>query len=67
LLDELVTLSTAQVRVTVDPSRLRPSDMSTLVGDFGRLRADTGWAPTIPFSQTMHDLLAYWRTTIAAS
>lgn len=65
LLDGLVALSTVGLRVTVDRDRLRPNDMSTLIGSPDRLRADTGWTPMIPFSQTLQDLLAYWRTTIA--
>jgi len=35
-------------------------------GDVGAERAEaTGWAPTIPFEQTMEDLLNYWRARVA--
>ncbi|HVS03503.1 MAG TPA: GDP-mannose 4,6-dehydratase [Thermoanaerobaculia bacterium] len=61
LLDRLLDLSTAAVRVEPDPARMRPSDVERLIGDSSKFRADTGWAPSIPFEQTLRDLLDYWR------
>jgi GDP-4-dehydro-6-deoxy-D-mannose reductase len=52
------------VRVRVDESRFRPNDAPTLIGDSSRLRNQLGWAPTIPLSQTLDDLLIYWRQTV---
>jgi GDP-4-dehydro-6-deoxy-D-mannose reductase len=52
------------VRVRVDPSRFRPNDLPVLVGDSSRLRQELGWTPTIPLSQTLDDLLAYWRAVL---
>jgi GDP-4-dehydro-6-deoxy-D-mannose reductase len=60
-LEYLRGLSTAKVTVRKDPARMRPSDVPLLVGDASRFRADTGWEPTIPFEQTLRDLLEYWR------
>ncbi len=61
LLDKILALSQVEVKVEVDPSRLRPSDVEILIGDSSKFRADTGWAPQIPFDQTVGDLLQYWR------
>ena len=61
LLDMLLALSKAQVEVEVDPERLRPSDVEILLGDYSKFKADTGWEPQIPLSQTVEDLLNYWR------
>ena len=64
----LVELMTSKARVPVtieqDPSRFRPNDTPLVLGDHGRLTADTGWSPQIPLAQTVDDLLAYWRTNI---
>lgn len=49
------------VTVQVDPSRLRPSDEPLLLGDNTRLRAATGWEPTITIETIVDELLAYWR------
>lgn len=65
LLDKILGLSNVHVRVEVDPDRLRPSDVEILIGDSSKFRADTGWAPRIPFDQTVQDLLDYWRDMMA--
>ena len=67
LLDILLSLSTVQVRVEVDPSRLRPSDNPVILGSHARVTADTGWTPRIPIEQTLHDLLDDWRARVARS
>jgi GDP-4-dehydro-6-deoxy-D-mannose reductase len=66
LLDRIIKLAKVDVRIEVDPDRLRPSDVEILIGDASKFKADTGWEPRIPFEQTLDDLLAYWRTTLAA-
>ncbi len=64
MLDVLLSLSTVQVRVQPDPARMRPSDVKILWADASKFRQQTGWAPTIPFEQTMRDLLDYWRARV---
>ena len=64
LLDRLIALSDAKVRVEQDPERMRPSDVVRLIGDSSKFRADTGWAPEVPFDKTLADLLAYWRERV---
>jgi GDP-4-dehydro-6-deoxy-D-mannose reductase len=61
MLDMLLAMSTAKIKVETDPARMRPSDVPVLLGDATRFRNRTGWEPAIPFEQTMRDLLAYWR------
>ena len=62
LLDALVGMAHAGIRVEPDPARLRPSDNPIILGDHTRLTADTGWTPEIPIEQTLRDLLDYWRS-----
>ena len=61
VVDALVRRSAVQVRIEVDPERLRPLDKPVLVGDATRLRAATGWQPRMSFEQMLDDLLDYWR------
>lgn len=61
MLDMLLGMSKTKIQVVQDPARMRPSDVPVLLGDASRFRKRTGWEPTIPFEQTMRDLLAYWR------
>lgn len=61
IVDMLRGLATKPFEVKVDPARLRPSDVPVLVGDATKFREATGWAPSIPFEQTVKDLLDFWR------
>ena len=61
VLDRLVGLARAPIRVEVDPTRWRPADNPWFLGDGGRARRELGWAPAIPLDQTLRDLLDYWR------
>ncbi len=64
VLDHLLSLSKVNVKVEVDPERLRPSDVPILVGDSTRFNKATGWKPEIPIEKTLEDLLNYWRERV---
>jgi GDP-4-dehydro-6-deoxy-D-mannose reductase len=65
VLDVLVSLATCPIEVEEDPSRLRASEVAELSGDASKLRAATGWAPTIPLEQTLADTLDAARAAVA--
>ncbi|MCK4250385.1 GDP-mannose 4,6-dehydratase, partial [candidate division WOR-3 bacterium] len=64
MLDMLVALSNADLKIEQDPTRLRPSDVELLIGSSEKFQKKTGWKPEIPFDKTMKDLLDYWREKI---
>jgi GDP-4-dehydro-6-deoxy-D-mannose reductase len=64
VLDTLLDLTHVKVEVRQDPARMRPSDVTLLVGDCSKFRHATGWAPTIPFEVTLKDLLDHWRKRV---
>ncbi len=64
VLETLLTLSSMQIRVEVDPARLRPSDIPVSVCDNRRLVAATGWQPEIDLLTSLEDLLDSWRYQI---
>ncbi len=67
MLETLLSFSTRDdIRVEVDPERLRPIDADLQVPDTSKFRAHTGWEPEIPFETTMRDLLEYWRERVAS-
>jgi len=47
------------VKISIDKSRIRPSDPIELRGSNERLTADTDWQPEIPFEQTIADFVAW--------
>jgi GDP-4-dehydro-6-deoxy-D-mannose reductase len=62
VLDHLLSLTKSKIEVKQDPARLRPSDVPILLGDNSKFVKVTGWQPTIPFAQTLSDMLEYWRS-----
>ncbi len=65
MLDYLLSQSTVEnIKVQVDPDRLRPIDADLQVPDTKKFQAHTGWSPEIPFEKTMNDLLNYWRERV---
>lgn len=61
MLDLLLSFSNVNITIEEDPSRLRPSDVEILLGDYAKFQEATGWKPEIPFETTVKDLLQYWR------
>jgi GDP-4-dehydro-6-deoxy-D-mannose reductase len=64
ILDGLLSLTNTRIEVQVDPARLRPTDVPVSVCNAGKLRAATGWQPTIPLEQTLRDVLEEWRRKV---
>lgn len=58
MLKILLSFSTVSIEVQQDPSRLRPSDVEILFGEYSKFQQRTGWKPEIPFKQKMLDLQA---------
>jgi GDP-4-dehydro-6-deoxy-D-mannose reductase len=65
ILDILLSYTTNKIEIREDAARMRPSDVPVLIGDNSKFRQQTGWEPTIPFEQTLKDLLSYWREKLA--
>lgn len=64
ILNTLLSYSTKPIREELDPTRLRPSDVPVSLCDNRRIVAATQWQPQIDLSQTLLDLLNYWRENI---
>ena len=47
--------------IECDESKMRPSDVPVLIGDYYKLKEATGWTPTIPFSQTIREMVDWQR------
>ena len=65
LLDALLDLAHPRPSIVRDPERYRPADYS--VGDASRLRAATGWKPTVSIERMLERLLDDWRRKINES
>lgn len=67
ILDKLLSFSPlkSEIRIEVDPDRLRPIDADLQVPNTAKFEAHTGWRPEISHDKTLRDLLDYWRQRVA--
>lgn len=65
ILEFLISESTHKgFSIEVDPTRLRPIDADLQIPNTKKFMDHTGWSPEIKPSQTLRDLLNYWRDEI---
>ncbi len=67
VLDTLLNFCTVRVRVELDQTRLRPSDVPIIVGSAAKFRQLTGWQPQISLRQSLADILDYWREQVRSA
>ncbi|MDI6856041.1 MAG: GDP-mannose 4,6-dehydratase [Candidatus Thermoplasmatota archaeon] len=61
ILDKLLGYSIKEIKIEIDPKKLRPADEPIIMGDNTKLKAQCGWEPKIPIDKTLKDTLNYWR------
>lgn len=66
VLDQLLRAAGVDAEVRTDQARLRPAEIAVSAGDSSLARRLLGWAPAIPWEQTLADVLADWRRRVAA-
>lgn len=64
ILDLIISMSDKDVRVEIDPNKIRPVDVPIIEADITKLNRLTGWKPQIPFEQTVKETLDYWRAEL---
>lgn len=65
ILDLIVSKSQVQIRVEIDPNKLRPVDVPIIEADITKINGLTGWKPEIPLEQTIQETLDYWRSELS--
>jgi len=66
MLNILISKSTVKnIKIEIDPKRLRPSDVTLQIPCIDKFKKETGWEPKIPFDTTLTDLLNFWRNKLA--
>ena len=61
ILDILISMSSCEIKVKQDESRMRKSDTPILVCDRTKLHKHTGWVPLRSLDETIKDTLEYYR------
>lgn len=61
ILDLIIARSTKEIRIEVDPAKIRPVDVPIIEADISKINAVTGWNPEISIERTIEEVLDYWR------
>ena len=61
ILDKIISFSTEEIKVEIDPAKIRPVDVPIIEADISKLQAVTGWKPEISLEETIEEVLNYWR------
>lgn len=64
ILNEILSLSSVPIDITVDPKRLRPSDVPIIEADIKKVVEQTGWRLEHDLRETLEATLNYWRIYI---
>ena len=64
MLDMIIAKSDKEIKIEVDPNKLRPVDVPIIEADIDKLCKQTGWKQTISLEQTIEETLNYWRNTV---
>ncbi len=63
ILDLLISMANKEIKVLVDPSKIRPVDLPYLVCDNEKI-VNLGYAPEHELKETLERILNYWRENI---
>lgn len=64
VLAALMAAAGVQAEVQTDAGRLRPTDIPRAAGNAALARRVLGWAPAVPWDQTLQDVLADWQARV---
>lgn len=61
ILNMIISLSESEIKVEIDPAKIRPVDVPVIEADITKLQQVAGWQPDIPLKDTIEEVLDYWR------
>ena len=64
MLKMLIGFSKADIKVEKDEARMRKADIPIMLGDYSKMKSCTGGVPMISLSQSLKDILEYWRKKV---
>lgn len=64
VLEMVLSQSKKEIKIKIDPKRLRPTDEPIIQGSHHRLTRQTGWQPEIPLKETIAWVLDDWRERV---
>ena len=63
-LDEMISMSSRQIKVSTDAGRIQSNDVPIQIGSAEKIKQAVGWSPQISLKQSLTDLLNDWRQKV---
>ena len=54
----------SEIKIEIDPARVRPTELMTFIGDYTKFEQATGWKKQYTLDETLETVLNYWRDFI---
>lgn len=64
ILEKLISYSKVDIKVIVDPERIRPIEVPVSICNNTKLRSGLHWEPIIDIDTSLREILSYWRKYI---
>ena len=64
MLGRLIKMAQCPLQIQFDSTRMRPSDVPNVRGDYSKFHQATGWEPAFSLEQSLADLLNSWREIV---
>lgn len=66
VLHMLISLSSKanDIKVEVDPARVRPTELMTFIGNYSKFKDISGWEIRYSLDETLKSVLTYWRNFV---
>jgi GDP-4-dehydro-6-deoxy-D-mannose reductase len=61
ILDKLLSMSTVDIKIRVEPNKIKEMKTNIQVGDNSKIFSLCGWKPQIPLEKTLENILNYYR------
>lgn len=64
VIDTIQSLARVSFEIEQDPALMRPCDEPVIAGDIAKFQYCSGWAPEIPLTTTLRDMMEWWRAKL---
>lgn len=64
VLHQILDKSSVSIEIRTDPAKVRPIDVPLIEANTEKIYQTTGWTPRYRLSDTLDDMLAYWRDVV---
>lgn len=61
MLQYIVSLSSQEIKIEIDPSRFRPTDQPVVCCDYSLIKTELGWEPHYTVFDALKEMLKYYR------